>query len=291
VSIEKREKREKRLLTVKELADYLRVNQTTIYRLLRRSEIPAFKVGGDWRFNLESIDEWRLNADSASFDRAAGAARRPLSEAVPSSMVDSSDATFVLLRIYEAISQLLGPIAEISRMLPAIKSIAEAMEDKRDTSGEIARLYEGTEIAFRTHWESLLKFVPTPFGASDEERRLVTFNDAYCQLFGFRRKHLRNMSLMDLVHHDDLDRFMALGNNVWERKSKSATFLGRRLTAKSDVMPTRSTAWLIGSTPGAPPQYLAAAVERIATSEEASALFARSADQLSKRREDLLTRA
>jgi excisionase family DNA binding protein len=38
-----------RLLTVGEIADYLRVNPTTIYRRLKRQELPAFKVGGNWR--------------------------------------------------------------------------------------------------------------------------------------------------------------------------------------------------------------------------------------------------
>jgi excisionase family DNA binding protein len=41
---------ETHLLTVGELADYRRVDPSTIYRLLKRKELPAFKVGRDWRF-------------------------------------------------------------------------------------------------------------------------------------------------------------------------------------------------------------------------------------------------
>ena len=48
------------ILTVTELANYLQVHRTTIYRLLMRGELPGFKIGGDWRFNIETIDEWRL---------------------------------------------------------------------------------------------------------------------------------------------------------------------------------------------------------------------------------------
>jgi excisionase family DNA binding protein len=48
------------IMTVKELADYLRVHPSTIYRLLKEKHIPAFKVGSDWRFNREAIDRWRL---------------------------------------------------------------------------------------------------------------------------------------------------------------------------------------------------------------------------------------
>ncbi len=52
------------VLTVAELAEYLRVHRSTIYRLLKARKLPAFKVGSDWRFNRERIDEWRLQQDS-----------------------------------------------------------------------------------------------------------------------------------------------------------------------------------------------------------------------------------
>jgi len=48
------------VLTVRELADYLRVHPSTIYRLLKQKRIPAFKVGSYWRFNRDAIDSWRL---------------------------------------------------------------------------------------------------------------------------------------------------------------------------------------------------------------------------------------
>jgi excisionase family DNA binding protein len=50
---------------VGDVADYLRVHPSTIYRLLKQKSIPAFKVGSDWRFNLESIDKWRAAAEAA----------------------------------------------------------------------------------------------------------------------------------------------------------------------------------------------------------------------------------
>jgi len=48
------------VLTVKDLAHYLRVHPSTVYRLLKDGQLPAFKVGSDWRFNLEEIDRWRV---------------------------------------------------------------------------------------------------------------------------------------------------------------------------------------------------------------------------------------
>ena len=47
-----------RILTVREVGVYLRVHQSTIYRLLKKRELPAFKIGSDWRFDREVIDKW-----------------------------------------------------------------------------------------------------------------------------------------------------------------------------------------------------------------------------------------
>jgi excisionase family DNA binding protein len=52
------------VLTLEEVAGYLRVHPSTIYRLLKKKKLPAFKVGSDWRFNLESIDRWRAQAEN-----------------------------------------------------------------------------------------------------------------------------------------------------------------------------------------------------------------------------------
>jgi excisionase family DNA binding protein len=46
------------LLTVKEVAEYLRVNQYTIYRLVAQKKLPAFKVGSQWRFERSVLDRW-----------------------------------------------------------------------------------------------------------------------------------------------------------------------------------------------------------------------------------------
>ena len=50
------------MLSVKELAEYLRVHPSTIYRLLRARQLPAYKLGRDWRFNLEEIERWQVES-------------------------------------------------------------------------------------------------------------------------------------------------------------------------------------------------------------------------------------
>jgi len=46
------------VLTLGEVAEYLHVHPSTVYRLLKDHTIPAFKVGSDWRFSQESIARW-----------------------------------------------------------------------------------------------------------------------------------------------------------------------------------------------------------------------------------------
>jgi excisionase family DNA binding protein len=49
-------------MTVKELSEYLRVHPATVYKLLHGGKLPAFRVGTDWRLNVEAIDRWCLRA-------------------------------------------------------------------------------------------------------------------------------------------------------------------------------------------------------------------------------------
>jgi excisionase family DNA binding protein len=57
------------VMTVKEVADYLRVNQRTVYRLAVERKMPGFKVGATWRFKRADIDGW-IAAQAASPDAA-----------------------------------------------------------------------------------------------------------------------------------------------------------------------------------------------------------------------------
>lgn len=46
------------ILTINEVAEYLKVAERTLYRLAAAKKIPAFKVGGTWRFLRADIDQW-----------------------------------------------------------------------------------------------------------------------------------------------------------------------------------------------------------------------------------------
>ena len=53
------------VMTVQEVADYLRVNPRTVYRLAVDKKLPGFKVGANWRFKRADIDGW-ISAQSAT---------------------------------------------------------------------------------------------------------------------------------------------------------------------------------------------------------------------------------
>lgn len=45
-------------MTIREVAEYLKLKEKTAYRLAASNEIPGFKVGGAWRFRKSEIDKW-----------------------------------------------------------------------------------------------------------------------------------------------------------------------------------------------------------------------------------------
>jgi PTS system nitrogen regulatory IIA component len=65
------------LLTTKQLAEYLQISERSVYRMLERGEIPAVKVGAQWRFRQSAVDEWLdlqlQRMGTAELDEAFGA--------------------------------------------------------------------------------------------------------------------------------------------------------------------------------------------------------------------------
>jgi nitrogen PTS system EIIA component len=46
------------VLTIEQVAEYLRVSTKTIRRLVQRGELPGFQVGNQWRFRRALIEAW-----------------------------------------------------------------------------------------------------------------------------------------------------------------------------------------------------------------------------------------
>ncbi|MCM8832124.1 MAG: helix-turn-helix domain-containing protein [Candidatus Omnitrophica bacterium] len=63
VAVAQKEKTPSRsqIMTTKEAAKYLGIHLITLYRLIKKGEIPSFRIGGLWRLKKDLLDEWILN--------------------------------------------------------------------------------------------------------------------------------------------------------------------------------------------------------------------------------------
>ncbi len=61
------QKQERRptIMTLEEVARFLRLNKSTIYRMAREGMLPAWKLGNVWRFKKEAIEDWIVNSQRA----------------------------------------------------------------------------------------------------------------------------------------------------------------------------------------------------------------------------------
>ncbi|MFH1768723.1 MAG: helix-turn-helix domain-containing protein [Candidatus Omnitrophota bacterium] len=57
LGVEKERKRTQ-IMTVGEVAKYLGVHPVTVYHLIKDTDIPAFKLKGQWRFKKDILDQW-----------------------------------------------------------------------------------------------------------------------------------------------------------------------------------------------------------------------------------------
>ena len=57
--------RKPRLMTIGEVAKYLRIHKSTVYRLAKGKRMPASKVGNKWRFRKDVIDRWLTERENS----------------------------------------------------------------------------------------------------------------------------------------------------------------------------------------------------------------------------------
>ncbi len=55
-----------RILTVKEVAAYLQIHTSTLYRLLNAGQFPGFRVGTEWRVATTELNAWRERQQAAT---------------------------------------------------------------------------------------------------------------------------------------------------------------------------------------------------------------------------------
>ena len=60
------------ILTLQEVANYLKLTEKTAYRLAAEGKLPGFKVGGSWRFKQTDIDQWIVEQKNSQKSKIRG---------------------------------------------------------------------------------------------------------------------------------------------------------------------------------------------------------------------------
>lgn len=56
------------ILTIREVAEYLKINEKTAYRLAAEGKLPGFKIGGAWRFRKDEIEKLTKSSKTQNED-------------------------------------------------------------------------------------------------------------------------------------------------------------------------------------------------------------------------------
>jgi excisionase family DNA binding protein len=85
------------LLTSRQLQDLLQVDRITIYRMLKDGRLQGFKVGGQWRFSRQAIEQWlreRQPSLELNVPLAEGEEVQPSPESLPLNCIQAIQAIF-----------------------------------------------------------------------------------------------------------------------------------------------------------------------------------------------------
>ncbi|MGE5279120.1 MAG: PTS sugar transporter subunit IIA [Deltaproteobacteria bacterium] len=120
-----------KILTTKELASYLKLNEKTVIKMAQSGELPGFKVGNQWRFYLSTIDEYLQDKIVIQPARGAGGVMGSQSVDIPLSRLTdrariildlkSEEADGVLFELAEK-AHVTGIASSTERLLMQLKN-------------------------------------------------------------------------------------------------------------------------------------------------------------------------
>lgn len=89
------------ILTIRDVADLLKINEKTVYKLAADAKIPGFKVGGSWRFDRATITKWIEKGALAANDapRSGASLKASAGPTLESAYYSPQQATFFAHRI------------------------------------------------------------------------------------------------------------------------------------------------------------------------------------------------
>lgn len=137
------------LMTTRELQDFLRLDRTTLYHMLKEGRLPAFKVGGQWRFSRQEVEAWMREQRTA----AEPAAVHPSPNALPMDCIQSIQTIFAeAMDVGSVITRLDGqPLTQISNSCTFCNLILSHPEGYRRCEGSWRALAGQSERRPRLH--------------------------------------------------------------------------------------------------------------------------------------------
>ena len=121
-----------KVLTTKEVAEYIKLNEKTVLKLAQYGELPAVKMGNQWRFHLASIDQYLQKQLMESSDEDLDTVIRtkdrplPLSRLVEPQLIDMQ---LKAANKKQVLSQL-AKIAQAAWITPSYESLYVALEER-----------------------------------------------------------------------------------------------------------------------------------------------------------------
>ncbi|MEJ5199117.1 MAG: PocR ligand-binding domain-containing protein [Anaerolineae bacterium] len=149
-----------RLLTTRELVDLLRLDRVTIYKMVKDGELPALRVGGQWRFSEEAVNAWLKRRRGEATAETIVSPSSTETQAAPLTLADLVPLP-TLQTIQNQFSELLGvssfitdldgqplaPCSRCSRFCQIIHTRPEGMQACQASWRSIARSdQQGAEI-------------------------------------------------------------------------------------------------------------------------------------------------
>ncbi len=162
------------LMNIKEAAAYLRLNYMTVYKLAQKRRLPAFKVGGNWRFKRDILDNWLTQQANANLGTVLVVVDEPaindlLKETIKDQQygVVSADTAAAAL---EELKKQHFDLIFLDLQLPGSNGtqLLESIKDK-DKNAVIALVYSSADetLAFKAMSSGPLLLIRKPIRSKD----------------------------------------------------------------------------------------------------------------------------
>jgi len=113
------------ILTAEEAAEYLRMALSTLYRYMRKGQVPCFKVGNQWRFKRSVLDEWMEKMSMLDIGLRIGSADKEANVMEKQTKKGNINLDIGLGGIFKGIGSLIDLAVELAEKAPKEEIVKE----------------------------------------------------------------------------------------------------------------------------------------------------------------------